>query len=74
MAMLQATTDPHIGHLILGIVALLAVGALYLLPTIIAARRGHHQTAPIVVINVVFGWTLLGWVAALAWAVSAVRA
>jgi len=49
----------------------LAIGAtFYFLPTIIAAGRGHPQVVPIFVINVLLGWTLLGWVATLAWSVS----
>ena len=56
-----------------GFVALAFLLALYLLPTIIAARRHHHQTATIAVVNIFFGWTILGWVASLAWSVSATR-
>jgi hypothetical protein len=52
----------------------IAVAALvYLLPLVIAAMRGHHQTGAILVINVFLGWTLIGWVIALAMACSAVR-
>jgi hypothetical protein len=41
----------------------------YLLPGIIASIRGsHHQTA-ICLINFFLGWTVLGWLAALIWAV-----
>jgi hypothetical protein len=40
---------------------------LYVLPTIIAAMRGHPNLAPIVVINILLGWSLLGWAACLAW-------
>lgn len=47
---------------------------IYLLPSIIAFEREHHQFGPIVVINLVFGWTVLGWFGALAWSVSATRA
>ena len=45
----------------------------YFLPAIIAWRRGHHQQNPIFIINLFFGWTLIGWVVCLAWAVSAVK-
>lgn len=44
--------------------------AIYLLPTIIASNRSHPNVAPIAVINIFLGWTLLGWVVALAWSVS----
>lgn len=45
--------------------------ALYFIPALVAAVRGHHQTIPIGILNLFFGWTLVGWVAALIWAVSA---
>lgn len=40
---------------------------LYFLPTIIAIRRGHRATG-IFVLNLLFGWTVIGWIAMLAWA------
>ena len=42
--------------------------ALYFIPALVAAVRGHHQTIPIGILNLFFGWTLVGWVAALIWA------
>lgn len=48
---------------------LLGVGlGFYFLPTIIAIVREHKNVGPIIAINVCFGWTFLGWVAALFWA------
>lgn len=41
--------------------------AIYLLPAIIATSRGR-AVAPIWILNIFLGWTLLGWVAALVWA------
>jgi hypothetical protein len=40
----------------------------YLLPAIVALSRGHHQLLAIFVLNLVAGWTLIGWVVALVWA------
>ena len=45
---------------------------IYFLPLIIAWRRSHHNTLAIFVLNFLLGWTLVGWVAALVWAVTAV--
>ena len=45
--------------------------ALYFLPAFLAAVRSHHQTMAIVALNVLLGWTLLGWVLALVWALTA---
>jgi len=41
----------------------------YFLPTITAWVRAHPGTNSIAVINLFLGWTGLGWVLALAWAV-----
>jgi hypothetical protein len=43
---------------------------LYFAPALAAARRGHHNTRAIFVLNLLLGWTLLGWVAALVWSVA----
>lgn len=45
--------------------------AAYLAPLGIALLRGHPNTAPVAVVNLFLGWTLVGWVVALAWALSA---
>ena len=47
----------------------LALIALYFLPTIIAVRRGR-QIGPVAVVNVFFGWSLIGWVVAISMALS----
>src|ERR1700680_252039 len=47
--------------------------ALYFLPAIVASARGHHNSGSIFVLNLFLGWTLIGWVIALAMACSQVR-
>ena len=49
------------------------VCAVYFLPTIIASSRKHHNAGSVFIINLFLGWTFLGWVIALAMAMSAVR-
>ena len=49
------------------IIFMLAVTA-YAAPGVIAILRGHKRWLPIVTINVLFGWTIVGWVVALAMA------
>ncbi len=41
---------------------------LYFLPTLVAVRRGH-PVAGILVLNLLFGWTVIGWAALLLWSV-----
>jgi hypothetical protein len=52
--------------LLLGV--LLLGGALYFLPTIVG--RYKRNSRAIFVLNLFLGWTLLGWVAALVWAMT----
>lgn len=39
-----------------------------------AYYRQHHNFAAIVATNVLLGWTVLGWIVALVWSLTAVRA
>jgi hypothetical protein len=52
------------------IVALICGVALYFLPSIIAHNKRKKNAASIFVINLFFGWSIVGWVIALAWAVA----
>ena len=45
---------------------------LYLTPTILAANRHHPSTGVIAAINILAGWTFLGWVVAFIWSLAAV--
>lgn len=47
--------------------------AVYFFPWIIAASRNHHQRSSIIVLNLLLGWTFLGWVIALVWAAGEVK-
>lgn len=50
---------------------ILVVGflTLYLLPWLVASARRHPQTTAIAVLTVLGGWTGVGWLGALVWAV-----
>jgi hypothetical protein len=41
---------------------------MYFLPTIIAAVRSKRDVVSIAVLNIFLGWTLVGWIIALVWA------
>lgn len=45
--------------------------SIYMFPTYISWSRKTQYTAGICVLNATFGWTVLGWIGALIWAVSA---
>ena len=42
--------------------------AVYFTPTLVAFGRDHYNRGAIFVLNLLLGWTLFGWVAALVWA------
>jgi hypothetical protein len=42
----------------------------YFLPTIIAIVRKKRNTTAIVVLNLLLGWTVVGWIVALVWALT----
>jgi hypothetical protein len=52
------------------VLALIALVLLYFLPSLVANRRGHRNTGAIVVLNIFLGWTFLGWVLTLVWALT----
>lgn len=45
--------------------------AFYMLPSLFALARHHRNKVPLMIVNLFFGWTILGWIACLAWAFSA---
>lgn len=54
-------------------IAALIVLALYLLPMVIATHRDHHQKSAITALNVLLGWSVIGWIAAFVWSLTAVH-
>jgi hypothetical protein len=42
----------------------------YLIPTIVALIRGHRSVLAIGFVNVVLGWSVIGWLWAMIWALS----
>ena len=44
------------------------IGFLYFLPAFVAARANKRNFGAIVVLNLFLGWTFVGWVVALVWA------
>lgn len=64
-APVPATTGRVLLAIVLGFITL---G--YLVPWCIAFARHHNKQVPIFLINLLLGWTLIGWFAALIWAFS----
>lgn len=58
---------------ILAVIAIILGVLLYILPSIIAFKRGHQNAVAILAVNILLGWTFLGWVAAFVWSVTAIH-
>jgi hypothetical protein len=58
-------SDSGVGFVLLGLCL-----AAYFIPSIVAMIRSHRQGAAIFLLNLLLGWTLVGWVVALVWAVA----
>ncbi len=63
-----STYDSGMGPGVIVLLILLAI--FYFIPTLVAASRRAQHDAGIAVLNLFLGWTLVGWVGALVWAVS----
>jgi Superinfection immunity protein len=53
------------------VVELMLIVILYMLPTILAYARDIPARRTVTVINIVLGWTLIVWIIAFLWALSA---
>ena len=60
------SSDSAFGLLILLWVTILGL-LLYMLPAVIAFGRNHQHRVPILLANLFFGWTFIGWVGSLVW-------
>jgi ABC-type transport system involved in cytochrome c biogenesis permease component len=55
------------GLILLGLIVLV-----YFIPMYVAYYRGHPNAMAIFALNLLLGWTFIGWVIALVWALTAV--
>lgn len=54
---------------ILELLLVVLIFAIYFLPTLIAFLRQHKNKLAIFLLNLLLGWTVLGWVVSLVWSV-----
>lgn len=62
----QVTEESHFNPIVFVVVL-----ALYFLPTCIAFMRRHQNAAAILVLNLLLGWTFIGWIASIVWSLTA---
>jgi hypothetical protein len=65
---MESISGETVALIMVGGLAMLAELYVHFLPSIIAYKQKQPSRTAILLLNVVFGWTLVGWVAALAWA------
>jgi hypothetical protein len=53
--------------IVVSLVIIIAGLAFYFIPTIIAFSKNHKNKIAIFILNLLAGWTFLGWVGALVW-------
>ncbi len=53
-------------QIVLGIIFL----AIYFIPVFVAASNDHKNSTGILILNLFLGWTVIGWIGALIWAVT----
>jgi hypothetical protein len=66
--LLDSTTTASGGNAVLGFFFLILIFVAYFLPTFVAAGRHTTNAGGVFVINLFLGWTVLGWIIALAMA------
>jgi Superinfection immunity protein len=78
-ALASLADDDNTGHtgsgvagLALGFILLVITAFFYFIPTIVAVGRKVRNVGSVVVVNLFFGWTVIGWVVALAMAMRTV--
>lgn len=65
-----ATGIAGVGFICIIIVAGIIGLVVNFIPTIVAAMRGHRNTAVIFLLNLFLGWSFIGWVVAMVWALT----
>ena len=63
--------DTETAEVVWVLLVIAACFAVYMIPTWIAMFRGHRNHLAIFALNLLLGWSVLGWVAALVWALMA---
>ncbi len=51
------------------LIIIVSVLLIYFLPSIIAVKKDHKNMASILLINMFLGWSLIGWLVAIVWAI-----
>lgn len=58
-------------YLVLGILEIIAIIVIYFVPSFIAEKRKKKSKTAIIALNFFLGWTFIGWLVSLIWALAA---
>ena len=67
--MLHWIADSRSGFVALLMVAFIVAMAIYALPALLAWSMGSPYRMAITLVDLLLGWTIIGWIAALIWAI-----
>lgn len=67
MSIYSFLTGAAYGLLVIGFVLT------YFFPTLVSRYRGHHNRTSILLVNLLTGWTVIGWFWALVWSLTDAR-
>ena len=70
LALAQDTTTSGSGVAVRIVTGILLGTAMYCVPSIIALLRKHPQKGAIIALNILVGWTFVGWIIAFVWALT----
>ena len=68
-AFAQSVSGLNTGRVIQEILLLVFLAGIYVLPTVLTILRNHPEKKSVIILNLCFGWTLLGWLIAMVWSV-----
>lgn len=69
-AVVYSPPDSDVGSVLVAVLVFVVAFSIYFMPAATASHRGCKAAGGIFVVNLFLGWTFVGWVVALAWAVS----
>ncbi len=70
MNLMYAYVDPSAMTLIVQLIVWgILLLCVYFIPAIVAKKKKHSNKTAILLLNIFLGWTLVGWVVSLVWAV-----
>ncbi len=67
---LLAQSNGDAGFGIVLLITMVIIGISYFIPSVVALVRSHHNVGAIIALNLLLGWTVIGWIAAFVWALT----